>query len=69
MGKDFDVSNVMDALSAFSRSISPVHKKLFDGIFDTLQTGLSKLGESAASRTKAISMLLHLIKEIPMDGK
>ena len=68
-GKDFDVSNVRDALSAFSRLISPVHKKLFDGIFDTLQTGLSKLGESSAKQTKAISDLLHLIKDIPMDGK
>ncbi|MCK5039338.1 MAG: type I restriction-modification system subunit M N-terminal domain-containing protein, partial [Candidatus Aenigmarchaeota archaeon] len=55
MGKDFDVSNVRDALSAFNRLISPAHKKLFDGVFDTLQTGLSKLGENAASQTKAIS--------------
>jgi type I restriction enzyme M protein len=69
IGKDFDVSNVRDALSAFSRLISPAHKKLFDGIFDTLQTGLSKLGENAASQTKAISNLIHLIKDIPMDGK
>lgn len=69
IGKDFDVSNVRDALSAFSRLISTAHKKIFDGIFDTLQTGLSKLGESAASQTKAISNLLHLIKGIPMDGK
>jgi type I restriction enzyme M protein len=68
-GKDFDVSNVRDALSAFSRLISPAHKKLFDGIFDTLQTGLSKLGDSTASQTKAISDLLHLIKGIPMDAK
>jgi type I restriction enzyme M protein len=69
MGKDFDVANVRDALSAFSRLISPAHKKLFDNIFDTLQTGLSKLGESAASQTKSIRDLLHLIKDIPMDGK
>jgi type I restriction enzyme M protein len=55
MGKDFDVSNVRDALSAFSRLINPVHKKLFDGIFDTLQTGLSKLGENAQTQTKTIS--------------
>ena len=68
-GKDFDVSNVRDALSAFSRLISQKHKKIFDGVFDTLQTGLSKLGESAASQTKAISDLLQLIKGIPMDGK
>lgn len=69
MGKDFDVANVRDALSAFSRLISPAHKKLFDGIFDTLQTGLSKLGDSASSQTKAIRDLLHLIKDIPMDGR
>lgn len=69
MGKDFDVSNVTDALSAFSRLINPSHKKVFEGIFNTLQTGLSKLGESAASRTKAISDLIYLIKDIPMDGK
>jgi type I restriction enzyme M protein len=67
--QDFDVANVRDALSAFSRLISPAHKKLFEGIFDTLQTGLSKLGDSAAKQTKAISDLLHLIKNIPMDGK
>ena len=68
-GRDFDVSNVRDALSAFERLIHPNHKKLYDGIFTTLQTGLSKLGESAAKQTKAISELLHLIKAIPMNGK
>jgi len=59
---------VRDALSAFSRLIDTNHKKLFDGIFTTLETGLSKLGESAGKRTKAISDLLHLIKSIPMNG-
>ncbi|GMQ63245.1 type I restriction-modification system subunit M N-terminal domain-containing protein [Vallitalea maricola] len=69
MGRDFDVSNVRDALSAFSRLISSAHKNVYEGIFDTLQTGLSKLGDSASSQTKAISGLIHLIKDIPMDGK
>lgn len=69
LGRDFDVSNVRDALSAFSRLISKEHKKLFDGIFDTLKTGLSKLGENAQSQTKAISSLIHLIKDIPMNSK
>lgn len=68
-GKDFSVSDVRDALSAFSRLINPTHKKVFDGIFDTLQTGLSKLGDSAASQSKSISDLIYLIKDIPMDGK
>jgi len=68
-GSDFDVSDVRDALSAFDRLIDSAHKKVFKGIFDTLQTGLSKLGESAGAQTKAITSLLHLIKDIPMDGK
>ena len=65
---EFDESNVRDALSAFSRLISPTYKKLFEGIFTTLETGLSKLGENASKRTKAISDLLHLIKSIPMNA-
>ena len=69
LGRDFDVSNVRDALSAFSRLIYPTHKKVFDKVFDTLQTGLSKLGDSSNAQTKAISGLLQLIKDIPMDGK
>ncbi len=69
MGRDFDVSNVRDALSAFSRLIYWTHKKVFDKVFDTLQTGLSKLGDSSNTQTRAISELLQLIKDIPMDGK
>lgn len=68
-GKDFDVSNVRDALSAFSRLISDKCKKLFENIFKTLETGLSKLGDSSGSQTKAISELIQLIQKIPMDGK
>lgn len=68
-GSDFSVQDVRDALSAFSRLINATHKKVFEGVFDTLQTGLSKLGDSSASQSKAISDLIHLIKDIPMDGK
>ncbi len=68
-GKDFKASNVTDALSAFSRLISPSHKKVFTGIFATLETGLSKLGETSDARTKAIRDLLYLINDIPTDGK
>ena len=68
-GKDFDVSNITDALSAFDRLIDSTHRKVFDKIFDTVQTGLSKLGETSGARTKAISDLLGLIKDIPMDER
>lgn len=68
-GKDFSVQDVRDALSAFSRLINSTHKRVFEGIFDTLQTGLSKLGDSTASQSKAIRDLIYLIKDIPMDAQ
>ena len=68
-GSDFKADDVTVALQAFSRLIDPHHKKVFDGVFATLQTGLSKLGESSGARTKAIRDLIYLIKDIPMDGK
>jgi type I restriction enzyme M protein len=68
-GKDFDVSNVSDALSAFSRLIAKTHEKVFTKILDTLQAGLSKLGDTSGARTKAISDLIQLINVIPMDDK
>lgn len=68
-GSEFDISNVRDALSAFSRNIDPARKRVFDGIFDTLQTGLSKLGTDARSQSKAARDLIYLIKDIPMDGR
>lgn len=69
MGNDFDIKNVRDALSDFDQNIDNVYKKVFEKIFHTLQTGLSKLGETSGSQTKAVKKLLKLIKKIPMDGK
>ncbi len=63
-GDDFEISNVRDALSAFSRNIDPARKRVFNGIFDTLQTGLSKLGTDARSQSKAARDLIYLIKDI-----
>lgn len=68
-GDDFDVSDVRDALSNFDTNIEPTYKKLFENIFKTLQSGLSKLGETSTKQTKSIKALLKLIKRIPMDGK
>lgn len=68
-GGDFNIADVHDALSAFERNINPPHRKVFDGIFETLQTGLSKLGTDARSQSKAARDLIYLIKDIPMDGR
>lgn len=71
LGNQFEIANVTTALSAFDRLISSNknHKRLFNNIFGTLQSGLSKLGEGAAAQSKAVRDLIHLIKIIPMDGK
>ncbi|MDD2962268.1 MAG: type I restriction-modification system subunit M N-terminal domain-containing protein, partial [Muribaculaceae bacterium] len=67
-GNNFQVADVRDAISAFNRLINDTHKKVFEKIFDTLQTGLSKLGDSAGSQTKSINELIILIKDIPTNG-
>ena len=66
---DFDVGDVRVALSAFDRLIDSSHKKVFDRIFNTLQTGLSKLGGTTGEQTKAVRDLINLLNIIPMDGK
>lgn len=68
-GSDFEIADVRTALSAFERNINPAHKRVFSGIFDTLQTGLSKLGTDEKSRSKAARDLIYLIKDIPMDSR
>ena len=67
-GGDFEISDVRDALSAFDRNIGKAYKKIFENIFKTLSSSLSKLGTNASTQTKAARSLLRLIKRIPMDG-
>ena len=56
-------------MSAFSRNIAENYTAVFDGIFKTLESGLSKLGDTAASQTNAVKDLFVLIADIPMDSK
>ena len=69
MGNEFNVGNVRDGISAFNRMINSTHKKVFNKIFTTLDTGLSELGDNTGTQTKAINELIALIKDIPMDEK
>lgn len=68
-GSSFTVDNVRTALSAFNRLIGENQKKVFSKIFNTLETGLTKLGDSTSNQTKAIRELIQLIKDIPTNGK
>lgn len=65
---NFSVSDLSGALSSFNRLVSEQYKKVYDGIFKTLQAGLSKLGESVVAQTRALKDLIKLIKDIPTDG-
>ena len=68
-GSDFNIAHVRTAMSAFSRNIADNYTAVFDGIFKTLESGLSKLGDTAATQTNAVKDLFVLIADIPMDGK
>ena len=64
----FTVADLSVALNSFDRLVSQNYKAVYDGIFKTLQAGLSKLGENPASQTRALKDLIKLIKDIPTDG-
>lgn len=64
----FTVADLSVALNSFDRLVSSNYKAVYDGIFKTLQAGLSKLGENPASQTRALKDLIKLIKDIPTDG-
>lgn len=67
--RDFNVAILSDALGSFSRLISAKYKGVYDGIFKSLEAGLSKLGENAAAQTKSLRELVHLIQDIPTDDR
>ncbi|MFV8483956.1 type I restriction-modification system subunit M N-terminal domain-containing protein [Mycoplasma sp. Z473B] len=69
MGKDFGIDTVHRGLARFNSNIGPKHKKVFNKIFNTLETGLSKLGDSTGAQTKEIASIINIIKDIPMDDK
>lgn len=66
---DFSVATLSSALQSFNRLINNDYKHVYEGIFKTLQEGLSKLGDNSASQTKALNKLVKLIKDIPTDGQ
>ena len=65
----FSVKNVTDGLSDFKAYINPSFEDTFKDIFKTLSANLGHLGKTPEDQTEAISGLLQLIKDIPMDGK
>ena len=64
----FTVQTLSEALNSFELLTSENYASVYDGIFKTLRGGLSKLGDSTNSQTKALNGLIKLIKDIPTDG-
>ena len=64
----FTVQTLSEALNSFERLTSENYASVYEGIFKTLRGGLSKLGDSTNSQTKALNGLIKLIKDIPTDG-
>lgn len=65
---NFSVGDLSGALNNFDHLINANYKHVYNGIFKTLQTGLSKLGENPTLQTRALKDLIKLIKDIPTDG-
>lgn len=65
-GSDFGVERVNDALSDFSRLLSPDKESIYGGIFETLSHGIPRLGSDSKAQTQALTDLIYLIDDIPM---
>lgn len=64
----FTIADLSEALGNFDRLVCDKYKHVYNNIFKTLQTGLSKLGENPSAQTRALKDLIKLIKDIPTDG-
>ena len=68
MENEFSVDNLHTALSAFNRYFAKNHNKIFNNIFNALETSLSKLGTNTSQQTKACYDLIHLINVVPVEN-
>ncbi len=69
VNSDYSIGLVSEALSAFDRLIGINYKKVYEGIFTTLQKGLTNLGDGDASRTTNSKKIIKLVNSIPTDNK
>lgn len=68
-GSDFEFKDVTDGISRFNRFVHSKHKRLFEGVFNSLSVALPKLGDTDPARCKTIRELLVIINDIPTDGR
>ena len=67
MGIHLNAKVVSEGLDEFNRNVNPAQKTVFEHIFDTLQNGISKMGDSSGSRDKAVRDIVDMINTIPSN--
>ena len=60
---------VTDAIEHFYLNLNGRYKTVFDKVFSALQSGLTKLGENAGSRDKAVRDIIDLVNTIPPTSR
>lgn len=79
MDKKLGAQTVSSAIEAFYTNLNENYARCFyvynkevdkhSGVFDALDAGLSKLGENAGSRDKAVRDIVRLVNEIPAKSE
>ena len=64
-GIKLGAKNVAEALENFYLNLNESYSVVFDKVFSALQSGLTKLGENAGSRDKAVRDIVELVDLIP----
>lgn len=64
-GIKLGAKNVAEALEDFYLNLNESYSVVFDKVFSALQGGLTKLGENAGSRDKAVRDIVELVDLIP----
>lgn len=61
--------DVAEALEHFYDNLNDRYRVVFENVFSALQTGLTKLGENAGSRDKAVRDIIDLVALIPPTSR
>ena len=68
-GVSLGAKDVVEAIERFYLNLDDERRKVFNGIFSALESGLNKLGSDAGSRDKAVRDIIDLIDLIPPTSR
>lgn len=63
-GISLDAKIVSEGIDSFNKNVNPAQKTVFAQIFNTLQSGISKLGDSSGSRDRAVRDIVDMVNNI-----